>query len=234
MHLFTRLLILSLLLLLGACASVDKKQEWSAQQYYREAKTALDNRDYETAIRYYEELKSAYPYGRYAEQADLDIIYAYYKGGEPESAIAAADNFIKQYPRHPNVDYAYYLRGLASFSEGDTFLNKTFNQDPTQRDPSHLRRSFNYFSELVRKFPESKYRADALQRMNPRRGGGPGYHVSSVRQDGAYRAGQRCTTGIAAQFSGLSQPRPETVTENGYVGFFRNRPPPPLHPQVPE
>ncbi len=165
MHRFVRLLILSLVLLLGACASVDKKQEWSAQQYYKEAKTALDNRDYETAIRYYEELKTAYPYGRYAEQADLDIIYAYYKGGEPESAIAAADNFIKQHPRHPNVDYAYYLRGLASFSQGDSFLNKTFNQDPTQRDPSHLRRAFNYFSELVRKFPQSKYRADALQRM---------------------------------------------------------------------
>ncbi len=165
MQLLARLLILSLILLLGACASVDKKTEWSAQRYYQEAKTALDNRDYETAIRYYEELKTAYPYGRHAEQADLDIIYAYYKGDEPESAIAAADNFIKQHPRHPNVDYAYYLRGLASFSQGENFLNKTFNQDPTERDPGHLRRSFTYFTELVRKFPDSKYRPDALQRM---------------------------------------------------------------------
>ncbi len=165
MQLSARLLVLSLILLLGACASVDNKKEWSAQRYYEEAKTALDNRDYESAIRYYEELKTAYPYGHHAEQADLDIIYAYYKGDEPESAIAAADNFIKQHPRHPNVDYAYYLRGLASFSLGENFLNKTFNQDPTQRDPSHLRRSFNYFMELVRKFPNSKYRADALQRM---------------------------------------------------------------------
>ncbi len=165
MRLLTRLTVVSMVLLLGACATVEKKQEWSAQRYYQEAKSALDNRDYESAIRYYEELKSAYPYGEYAEQADLDVIYAYYKGGEPESAIAAADNFIKQHPRHPRVDYAYYLRGLASFSEGESFLNRLFDQDPTQRDPSHLRRSFNYFSELVRKFPDSRYRADALQRM---------------------------------------------------------------------
>ncbi len=165
MQLLTRFTILLLLLLLGACAGVEKKQEWSAQRYYQEAKSALDNRDYETAIRYYEELKTAYPYGEYAEQADLDVIYAYYKGEEPESAIAAADNFIKQHPRHPKVDYAHYLRGLASFSQGESFLGRAFNQDPTQRDPSHLRRSFNYFSELVRKFPDSRYRPDALQRM---------------------------------------------------------------------
>ena len=166
MRLLTRsLVIFPLILLLGACASVDQKKEWTAQRFYQEAKTALDNRDYETAIRYYEELKTAYPYGRHAEQADLDIIYAYFKADEPESAIATADNFIKQHPRHPHVDYAYYLRGLASFSQGESFLNKTFNQDPTERDPGHLRRSFNYFTELVRKFPDSKYRSDAIQRM---------------------------------------------------------------------
>ncbi|HFC54018.1 MAG TPA: outer membrane protein assembly factor BamD [Gammaproteobacteria bacterium] len=165
MRLPIRFTMVLLVLLLGACAGVEKKQEWSAQRYYQEAKSALDARDYESAIRYYEELKAAYPYGEYAEQADLDIIYAYYKGEEPESAIAAADNFIKQHPRHPKVDYAYYLRGLASFSQGESFLNELFDQDPTQRDPSHLRRSFNYFSELVRKFPDSRYRADALQRM---------------------------------------------------------------------
>ncbi len=165
MRLPIRFTVVLLVLLLGACAGVEKKQEWSAQRYYQEAKSALDARDYESAIRYYEELKAAYPYGEYAEQADLDIIYAYYKGEEPESAIAAADNFIKQHPRHPKVDYAYYLRGLASFSQGESFLNELFDQDPTQRDPSHLRRSFNYFSELVRKFPDSRYRADALQRM---------------------------------------------------------------------
>jgi len=95
----------------------------------------------------------------------MEIAYAYYKDNEPESAILAADRFIKLHPTHPNVDYMYYLRGLASYDLSKSFLDKVFSVDPTERDPKSARRAFEYFSELVKKFPKSRYAKDSIQRM---------------------------------------------------------------------
>lgn len=153
---------------LGACTTLNDTgpdKTWPASKLYKAGKTALDSADYETALEYFETLESRFPFGRYAQQAQLDVIYAYYKFDEPESAIAAADRFIKLYPRHPKVDYAYYMRGLASFNKGMGGLDYFFNLDPTQRDPRSARESFRYFAELVKLFPDSIYRNDALQRM---------------------------------------------------------------------
>src|SRR4051812_47990139 len=104
-------LALILALCLGACDSLDKKDEtkdWSVSKLYSEAKHALDDGQYETAIKYYEKIEARFPYGRFAQQAQLEIAYAYYKYKEPASAVAACDRFIKLHPNHPNVDYAYY------------------------------------------------------------------------------------------------------------------------------
>lgn len=159
--------IVSLLLGLVACASLneDPTAGWSAERIYQEAREALDNGDYERAIENYTKLESRYPYGRYAEQAQLETIYSHYKAGESSSAVAAADRFIKFHPRHPSVDYAYYLRGLATFDQNKGFLAGLFNLDPAKRDPAGVRESFNYFKELVTRFPNSRYSPDALKRM---------------------------------------------------------------------
>lgn len=144
---------------------VDETKSWSASKLYAEAKANLADGEYQSAIELYEKLEARYPHGAYAQQAQLETAYAYYKFEEPESAIAAADRFIKLHPRHANVDYAYYLRGLVTFPARKSIFEFIFPQDESKRDPNSSLESFNYFSELVRKFPDSKYSKDAILRM---------------------------------------------------------------------
>ena len=155
--------------LIAGCGLLpDQKDEtvgWSANKLYAEAKSALSDGSYTKAVQYFEKLESRYPYGRYAQQAQIEIAYAYWKDQEPASAIAACDRFIKLHPNHPNVDYVYYLRGLINFNEDLGILGMISNQDMTERDPKGAREAFDSFKELVTRFPDSKYTPDALLRM---------------------------------------------------------------------
>lgn len=163
-------LALFLALCLSACGllpdQIDETKGWSANKLYTEAKTELGDGNYEKAIKLYEKLESRYPYGRYAQQAQLEIAYAYYKDKDVASAIAAADRFIKLHPNHPSVDYAYYLRGLANFNDDLGLLGSYAGQDMTERDPKLSRDAFQAFKDLVTRFPNSKYTPDSIQRMN--------------------------------------------------------------------
>ena len=164
----------SLALLLGvlvaACGLLpeaeDETRGWSAQKLYAEAKDNLNNRNYEQAIKYYQKLEARYPYGRFAQQSQLEMAYAYYKDNAGAQAIAAADRFIKLHPGHPNVDYAYYLRGLANFNDDLGWMGWIGGQDLTERDPKAAREAFDAFKELVTRFPKSRYTPDAIARMN--------------------------------------------------------------------
>lgn len=163
------LAVLALSLGLSGCGLLpevaDETAGWSAQRLYSEAKDNLNDGSYEKAIKLYETLEARYPYGRYAQQAQLEIAYAYYKDQEPISAIAACDRFIKLHPNHPNVDYAYYLKGLANFTEDQSLFSQVSSQDMSERDPKAARDSFAAFKELVNLFPDSKYADDARARM---------------------------------------------------------------------
>ncbi len=154
--------------LLSACGmgETDETAGWSANKLYSEAKDELTGGNYQKAIKYYEKLESRFPYGRFAQQAQLELAYAYHKDADPISAAAAADRFIKLHPTHPNVDYAYYLKGIIWFSEDQGFIARYADQDPTERDPKAARDSFESFKELVKRFPTSKYAKDAIERMN--------------------------------------------------------------------
>ena len=158
------------LLLLNACAGSgvdedDPTANWTAKQLYDEAQKEVKDGDYQLAIEYYETLESRFPFGTLAENAQIETAYAYFKYEEYASAIASADRFIKLHPTHPNVDYMYYLRGLASFHKKDAPLDSLIPQDPAMRDPSSAKESFNYFAKLVKHFPNSKYVPDAVKRM---------------------------------------------------------------------
>lgn len=168
MRFFGSLAAMLLLLNLAGCAGLpeaDETAKWTAAEFYDAAKTALKDGDYQTAIDLFGKLEARYPYGRYAEQAQLETAYAHYKAGEPTAAIAAADRFVKLHPRHPNVDYAYYIRGLASFDQGRSILDKIVTNDPARQSPEPAREAFRYFKELVTRFPNSRYTEDAIQRM---------------------------------------------------------------------
>ena len=153
---------------MAACSFIDKHDPtagYSAEKLYREAKEALDGGQYDLAIKRYETLESRFPYGRYSQQGQLEIAYAYYKQSEQASAVAATERFMKLHPNHPNVDYAYYLKGLVYFNEDLGLLGKISRQDRTERDPKAARESFDAFKELVQRYTESKYTPDALARM---------------------------------------------------------------------
>ena len=176
--------VLALLLLAAAAALLpgcgllpkesDETTGWSAQRLYGESKDAMASRSWDNAIKYLEKLEARYPYGRYAQQAQLDVAYAYWKNGERASATAAAERFIKLYPNHPNVDYAYYLKGLINFNENQGLLSIIDSPDMSERDSKGTRESFEAFKELVTRFPESKYSEDARARMR--------YLVNSLAQ----------------------------------------------------
>lgn len=143
----------------------DETIGWSANKLYTTAKEELNEGSYESAIKHYEKLESRYPYGRFAQQAQIDLAYAYWKSGERESATAACDRFIKLHPNHPSVDYVFYLRGLINFNEDLGLLGQISQQDMTERDPKGARESYEAFRELITRFPDSKYTPDAKLRM---------------------------------------------------------------------
>ena len=138
---------------------------WSANKLYAEAKDAMNSSDYAKAIKYYEKLEARYPYGRFAQQAQLEIAYAYWKDNERASAIAAADRFIKMHPNHESVDYAHYLKGLINFNDKQGIFGFLGSDDLSDRDPKGAREAFSAFKELVTRFPDSKYAPDAAARM---------------------------------------------------------------------
>jgi outer membrane protein assembly factor BamD len=162
-------LALFLLLTLIACSSASSPEapakNTPVEEMYDKAKKQLSEGYYEDSIKLFETLQSQYPYGRYAQQAQLEIAYAYYKQNEPDSAVSAAERFIKQYPNNAHVDYAYYLKGLANFNPDIGLFGMAVGQEPTERDPKAAQDSFSAFKDLVTRFPDSKYAPDARLRM---------------------------------------------------------------------
>ncbi|MEJ2692252.1 MAG: outer membrane protein assembly factor BamD [Candidatus Thiodiazotropha sp.] len=198
--------LFALLPLLFACAVPDlqdETKEWSASQFYSTAKEAMMNGEFTQAIKYYNGLQARYPFGPYATQAQLDIIYAHYKNEEPDSSIAAADRFIKLHPQNPYVDYAYYLKGLVNYNLNNSILNRLIETDPSQRDASAALSSFNDFAELARRFPDSKYSADARIRMRYLRNNLAKYQIHVARyymKRGAYLAAANRANRVVTNF----------------------------------
>ena len=148
----------------GAPTEIDDTKGWQADRIYQEGEATMIDKDYDKAIKYFQKLESRFPHGKYAAQAQLEIAYAQYKKQDPISCVASADRFIKLHPNHPNVDYAYYLKGLASFNERG-IVEKYSGQEISDRDPKTLKLSFAALKELTERFPKSRYYKDATLRM---------------------------------------------------------------------
>ena len=159
------LLLLALAVALGGCNNDERLDTRTAEEIYAEAKSKLDGGNWAGAVRDYRALQTRFPFGRYAEQAQLEMGYAYYKAGQPEQALATADRFIRMYPTHPNIDYAYYIRGLTNYDQRVGFLERLMPSRVRDRDQSAALEAFGDFDELCRRFPDSRYCPDARQRM---------------------------------------------------------------------
>ncbi len=160
------LLLIATLSLTAACASKPAIDEnLSEAELYSQAQEQLGKESYSYAVDTLKALESRYPFGPFAEQAQLELIYAYYKNEEPEAAKAAAERFIRLHPQHPDADYAWYMKGLAYFDMDQGFLTRFLPLDMTKRDPGAARDSFNEFAQMVRRYPSSRYAPDAKARM---------------------------------------------------------------------
>lgn len=161
-------IVLTLLILtfLGGCASNSERQEGvTEQEVYETAQRYLNTNSWLNAIQTLELLEENFPFGTYGEQAQLELIYAHYRAQNYEQLIAVADRFIRLHPQHENADYAFYMRGLASFHRERSFLGSLFGEDNTTRDPGAARDSFDHFTQFIQRYPESPYAPDAQKRM---------------------------------------------------------------------
>ena len=165
-----KFLSIAFMLSLSACSLLqseppDETRNWSAQKLYAEAREELNAGGYDKSVKYFEKLESRYPFGTYAQQAQMDIAYAHYRAGDQALALAAVERFIKLHPNHPNVDYMYYLRGLINFNDKLSLFDFVSRQDLTERDPKAAREAFDSFKLLIDRYPNSVYAKDARDRL---------------------------------------------------------------------
>jgi outer membrane protein assembly factor BamD len=143
----------------------NKTETLPVDQLYAEGHHALESGNMKTAQTDYKRLIARFPYGPYTEQAQLDLVYAQYKDGSFDDASSTVERFIRTYPTHRHVDYAYYMKALINFNRDNAILSRLARLDMSQRDQGSPRQSFNDFADLLRRFPNSRYAPDARQRM---------------------------------------------------------------------
>jgi len=191
----------------AGCKSHREKQEkkLTPEALYKKAHKSLNNYDFNGAIKSYEQLTARFPFTDEARQARLDLIYAYYRAGEGESATDAADTFIRENPTHPRVDYAWYIKGLVDFERTPNAIERLFHADLTKRPPSTARKAFAAFKTVVEQFPKSEYAHDSLQRMVYLRNRLASYEVHVARfyyKRGAYVASAQRARNAIEQYDG--------------------------------
>ena len=150
---------------LTGCGAKDPNEGLTAKQIYTKADAALKNKDYTAAIKQYEALDSTYPFSAYSDRALLNSVYAYYQNEDYASAGAVAQRFIHLYPRHQNVDYAYYMKGLSNFEQDRGVFAKVFPLDASWRDIGTQEQAYQDFAQLITRYPDSPYAGDARQHM---------------------------------------------------------------------
>jgi outer membrane protein assembly factor BamD len=196
----------------------DETAGWTADRLYQTAHEAMLQGNYIRAGKLYDQLEARYPYGRYAQQAILESAFANWRGNEQAAAIAACDRFIRTYPNHPNVDYAFYLKGLVHFREDQGILGYVYELDLSERDPKEMRNSFAAFKELTARFPESQYYQDSIARMRYLNNAMATYEVNVA--DYYYKRGAYIASANRAQSSLLNFP--QTPANEKALDLLRN------------
>jgi outer membrane protein assembly factor BamD len=195
------------LLAVSGCRTHREKEDKKVtpEALYKRAHKSLQSYDFNSAIKAYEQLTARFPFTDEARQARLDLIYAYYRAGEGESATDAAETFIRENPTHPRVDYAWYMKGLVDFERTPNAIERLFHADLSKRPPSSARKAFAAFKTVVEQYPKSEYAHDSLQRMVYLRDRLASYEVHVARyylKRGAYVAAAQRSKAAIEEYDG--------------------------------
>ena len=152
------------------CGKIFKKDKDTVEgqpveEIYDKAHASMTGGNWSQAELNFRKLIAQYPYGPYTEQALMETAYAQYKSGKMEDAVSTIDRFLRTYPTQRNVPYMYYLRGLANSQRDTVFLQKAWRLDPSRRDLGTPQQAYSDFNLLTERYPNSRYAADARQRM---------------------------------------------------------------------
>lgn len=149
----------------GMFKDEDENEGVPVEELYDKGRKSMGNGNWNGAVITYRRLVAQYPYGNYTEQALMETAYAQYKMGDNEEAISSIDRFIRTYPTHRNIAYMYYLRGLVNASRDTVFLQRVWKLDASRRDLATPNQAYNDFTIVTERYPNSRYAADARQRM---------------------------------------------------------------------
>ena len=205
-----RLLLVAILsVTLVACAGNDEQRNevQNITDAYDTAKSSIERGNYRRGIQIFEAIQARYPFSDLSRQIQLELMYAYYKSGNKEQAVAAADTFLRENPIHPRVDYALYIKGLAYYESSPGILERWFKKDVTQRPPVDVELAYSSLRRLVERFPASEYAADAEQRMIAIKNRLAAYenHVADYYlRRGAYVAAVNRAKGSLEQYNGAT------------------------------
>jgi outer membrane protein assembly factor BamD len=189
--------------LFGGKSDSDVRSTWTVEKLYADAQDEQGAGGWSNAVKDLEQIESRFPFGRYAQQAQMELAYCQYRDGEKELALSAVDRFIRQYPNSPNIDYVYYLKGLINFNDNLGILGKFAGQDLTERDPKALRDSFDAFRDVAVRFPQSKYTPDSIIRLKYLVNAMAAHEIHVARfylRRGAYVAAANRAEGVIQQY----------------------------------
>ncbi len=220
-----RLLLLATLIgTLGACQYIpfiggrdkdeDEDLNTTEQILYGNAQRSLRSGNYDRAINMLERLEARFPFGRYAEQAQLELVYARYQSSDHDTARAAADRFIRLHPQHDNIDYAYYLKGLAAYNKNRSLIDRVFSSDISQRDMTAAQQAYADLAEMLENYPHSQYAPDARQRMIYLRNllAASELHIADYYlRRGAYAAAANRARYVLENYPSADEPIPEAL-----------------------
>lgn len=232
------IVMLMLVISISSCSSLwpfgkDKEEkdpeiaaDDSAGKLYKKARGLLVSKDFTTAVEQYELLQSRYPFGRYAQQGLLELTYAYHKQNNTNQALITVDRFIQLNPQHPNIDYAYYMKGIITFDKGKNLIHFIIKRDPSNNDPTSLKEAFDVFGLLIDKYPDSEYADDAKLRMIYLRNELAEYELKVAKfyiERGAYVASANRAKYIMENYQG-AEVMPEAVytLEQAYIALGIN------------
>lgn len=229
------ILVLILVVTMSSCSSLwpfgkDEEEkdpviaaDDSAAKLYTSAHRLMIAKDFTAAVEQFELLQTRYPFGRYAQQGLLELTFAYYKQNNIDQALSSVNRFIQLNPQHPNIDYAYYMKGLITFDSGKNLINLIIKRDPSNNDPTSLREAFSIFGTLIEKYPESEYADDAKLRMVYLRNELAEYELKVAKfymRRGAYAASANRAKYIMENYQGAEvMPESVYILEQAYLAL---------------